>query len=164
LCSLSVNHWRYILRKLSGREINLILIGIGTAAAAMFFLGGYDYLFLRISVPDEGGTYTEGIVGEPRYINPAVSVANEVDRDITTLIFSGLVKHNEMGEIVPDLAESYEIKDDGKTYEFTLRENLLWPDKTPITSDDVIFTINLIKDATCGRALKLKKLMVEPLL
>jgi peptide/nickel transport system substrate-binding protein len=147
LCSLSVNHWRYILRKLSGREINLILIGIGTAAAAMFFLGGYDYLFLRISVPDEGGTYTEGIVGEPRYINPAVSVANEVDRDITTLIFSGLVKHNEMGEIVPDLAESYEIKDDGKTYEFTLRENLLWPDKTPITSDDVIFTINLIKDA-----------------
>lgn len=147
MCSLSVNHWRYVIRKLSEREINLILIGIGTAAAAMFFLGGYDYLFLRIPVPDEGGTYTEGIVGEPRYINPAISVANEVDRDITTLIFSGLVKHNEMGEIVPDLAESYEIKDDGKTYEFTLRKNLLWPDKTPITSDDIIFTINLVKDA-----------------
>jgi peptide/nickel transport system substrate-binding protein len=142
-----VNHWRYVLRKLSEREINLILIWIGTATVALLFLGGYDYIFLRVPAPAEGGIYTEGIVGEPRYINPAIAAANEVDRDITTLIFSGLVKHNESGEIVPDLAESYEIKDGGKTYEFTLRENLQWPDKTPITSDDVIFTINLVKDA-----------------
>mgnify|MGYP001597602759 CR=1 FL=1 len=145
--SLSVNHWRYILRRLTEREINLILIWIGVSAAALFFLGGYDYIFLRVPAPDEGGSYTEGIVGEPRYLNPAVSSANEVDRVITTLIFSGLVKHDEFGEIIPDLAESYEIKDGGKTYEFTLRENLMWPDNAPLTSDDVIFTINLIKDA-----------------
>ena len=146
MSSLSVNHWRFVLRKLSEREINLILIWIGIAAVSLLFLGSYDYIFLRVSAPAEGGSYTEGIVGEPRYINPAVSVANEVDRDITTLIFSGLVKHDESGKIIPDLAESYEIKDGGKTYEFTLRENLFWPDKTPITSDDVVFTVNLLKN------------------
>lgn len=147
MSSLSVKHWRYILRKLSEREINLILILIGVSAASMFFLGIYDYVFLRTYAPDSGGIYSEGVVGEPRYINPVVASANEVDRDLTTLIFSGLVKHNEFGEIVPDLAESYEIKDGGKTYEFKLRENLLWPDKTPVTSDDIIFTINLVKDS-----------------
>lgn len=135
------------MRKLSEREINLILIWIGISITALLFLGGYDYIFLRVSAPAEGGSYSEGIVGEPRYINPAVSAANEVDRDISTLIFSGLVKHDEFGNIVPDLAESYEIKGGGKTYEFTLRENLFWSNKVPVTSDDVIFTINLVKDA-----------------
>ena len=147
LRSLSANHWRYLLRNLSAREINLILVWLGLAAAAALFLSGYDYWALRVTAPDQGGMYTEGLIGEPRYLNPVVSSANEVDRDITTLVLAGLVKHDGSGRIIPDLAAKYEIKDGGKTYEFTLRENLSWPDKKPFTADDVVFTINLIKDS-----------------
>lgn len=125
----------------------MVLFWLGLAAAASLFLSGYDYWFLRVAAPDKGGSYSEGLIGEPRYLNPALASTNEVDRDVTTLIFAGLVKHNEKGEIVPDLAQSYEIKDGGKTYEFILRPNLTWPDKKPFTANDVIFTINLIKDA-----------------
>ena len=145
--SLSIKHWRYLLRQLSKKEINAILVFLGLAITSSLFLGVYDYWFLRTSVASSGGTYSEGVIGEPRYINPALASASEVDRDLTTLIFSGLVKHNELGNIIPDLAESYQIRDNGKTYEFKLKENLSWPDKKPLTSDDVIFTINLIKDS-----------------
>lgn len=144
--SLSANHWRHLLRNLSVKEINLILVWLGIALAAALFLSGYDYWILRSPAPDKGGIYTEGLIGEPRYLNPVISSASEVDRDIATLVFSGLVKHDESGRIIPDLAASYEIKDGGKTYEFTLRENLTWPDKEPFTAADVVFTINLIKD------------------
>lgn len=146
LRSLSANHWRHILRNLSVKEINLVLTWLGLAIVGSLFLSAYDYWFLRVAAPAEGGTYAEGLIGEPRYLNPIVASANEVDRDITTLVFSGLVKHDESGNIVPDLAEKYEIKDGGKTYEFTLRPNLTWPDKKPLTADDVVFSINLVKD------------------
>ncbi|MDP3764516.1 MAG: peptide ABC transporter substrate-binding protein [bacterium] len=147
LRSLSVKHWRYLLRQLSEKEINAVLVFLGLAITSTLFLGVYDYWFLRTSAASEGGTYAEGIIGEPRYINPALASASEVDRDLTTLVFSGLVKHNEKGEIIPDLAESYQIRDNGKIYEFKLRENLSWPDKKSLTTDDVVFTINLIKDS-----------------
>ncbi|MBI2454357.1 MAG: peptide ABC transporter substrate-binding protein [Parcubacteria group bacterium] len=146
LRSLSVNHWRYLFRNLNLKELNIILVSLGLAATAGLFLSVYDYWALRTPAPAEGGSYAEGLVGEPRYLNPVLASANEVDRDLTTLIFSGLVKHDESGRIIPDLAERYEIKGNGKTYEFTLRSGLSWPDKTPFTPDDVIFTINLIKD------------------
>lgn len=109
-------------------------------------MSGYDYWPLRTAAPAAGGSYSEGLVGEPRYLNPILASTNEVDRDITSLIFSGLVKHDNRGQIVPDLAESYKISADGKTYEFTLRDKLFWPDNKPLTSADVVFTLNLIKD------------------
>jgi len=146
LKSLSLNHWRYTLRQLSEKEIKTILVWLFLAVASFSFLAGYDYWALRTPSPNAGGSYSEGVVGEPRYINPVLASANEVDKDLTTLIFSGLVKHDNAGKIVPDLAENFQILDNGKTYEFTLRENLFWPDQTPFTSDDVIFTLNLIKD------------------
>ncbi len=146
LRSLSVKHWRYLFKKLTEKEIDLILFWLGLGAVAIFFLAGYDYWVLSIPVAANGGQYSEGILGEPHYLNPVVASASEVDKDITTLIFSGLLKHDASGRIVPDLAESYSLANDNKSYEFTLRDNLKWPDKVPLTVDDVIFTINLIQD------------------
>lgn len=146
LKSATLRHWRHLLRSLSPAELNLILIWLALAILAATFLAGYDYWFLRIAGPQVGGSYQEGLIGEPRYLNPVLATTNEVDRDITTLIFSGLVKHDEASKIVPDLAANYEIKDNGKTYEFTLKENLVWPDGEKLSSDDVVFTLNLIKD------------------
>lgn len=147
LRSLSLKHWRHVLRSLTLGELNRILFWLGLAIVSLLFLAGYDYWILRVAGPAEGGSYAEGLVGEPRYLNPVLASANEVDRDLSTLIFSGLVKHDNRGQIVTDLAQSYQTSADGKTYEFTLRDKLFWPDGQPLTSDDVVFTFNLIKDS-----------------
>ncbi len=77
------------------------------------------------------------------------------------LIFSGLVKYDGKGKIVPDLAKSFEIKDDGKTYEFYLRDDILWHDGEQFTNDDVIFTIKTIQNADYKSPLRANWLGVE---
>jgi peptide/nickel transport system substrate-binding protein len=97
------------------------------------------------TLPARGGTLTEGIVGTPRFINPILTVS-DADSDMTTLIFSGLMRIDNRGELVPDLAKSYTISDEGKTYTFTLRDKLTFHDGRPLSASDVLFTIESIRD------------------
>lgn len=100
---------------------------------------------LKISVPQRGGSISEGIVGTPRFINPVIAVSN-ADRALTSIVFSGLLKKDENGNIIPDLASSYEISEDGKTYTFFIKENLTFHNGQKLTAEDVVFTIEKIKD------------------
>jgi peptide/nickel transport system substrate-binding protein len=86
-------------------------------------------------IPVRGGSYREGIVGQPIAVNPVIS-ENQVDQDISRLIYSSLY----------DITENYEVKDDGRTYVLKLKEELLWSNGQPLTSDDVIFTIETVQD------------------
>lgn len=90
---------------------------------------------------------TEGIVGNPRYINPLLAQASDADRDLTELVYAGLLRYDESGALIPDLAESYSISADGLSYTFKLRENITWHDDEPFTADDVVFTINTAQNA-----------------
>lgn len=94
-----------------------------------------------------GGNYIEGVLGQPSRINPIYAVASGVDRDLTELIFSGLMKYDSQGKIIPDLAENYETKEEGKIYEVYLKERLFWQDGQPLTASDVIFTIKTIQNS-----------------
>lgn len=96
-------------------------------------------------VPSRGGIVREGVIGSPRFINPILAIS-DADRDISSLLFSGLVRPREDGKFAPDLAESFSIDEEGLTYKFTLRENLKFHDGTKITADDVVFTISKMKD------------------
>jgi ABC-type transport system substrate-binding protein len=71
------------------------------------------------------GELTEGIIGTPRFINPVLAVS-DVDQDLTQLVYSGLVKISSDNKIVPDLAEYYEISDDGLEYKFILRDKCIF--------------------------------------
>lgn len=95
--------------------------------------------------PALGGKLIEGAVGTPRYANP-IFAASDIDRDLTKLVFSGLVKYGKNGELVPDLAERFEISADQKTYVFYLRQNVKWHDGENLTADDVIFTAQAIQN------------------
>jgi len=86
-------------------------------------------------VPVSGGEYIEGVIGQPSFINPVLA-ANEPDRDLTELIFSKLL----------DLVESYKMSEDGRVWNVRLKENLFWDDGQPMTSDDIIFTIETIQN------------------
>lgn len=97
--------------------------------------------------PAPGGIYTEALIGSIGRLNPALDWNNSVDRDIDRLIFSGLIKFDGDGLPQPDLADSWGESADGMTYNFSIRSNAKWHDGKPVTSDDVIFTIDTIKGA-----------------
>ncbi len=98
-----------------------------------------------VMVPTYGGTLNEGVIGTPRFVNPLLA-ASDADRDLTSLVYSGLMKKNSDGELIPDLALSYDISKDGLTYTFKMNPAAKFQDNTPVTADDVIFTINKAQD------------------
>jgi len=105
-------------------------------------------------LPAPGGSYTEGLVGTPQFINPLLASYNDVDRDLASLIFNGLLKYNNEGILVPDLAEQLQISPDGLIYNFKLRQDVLWHDNKPFTADDVVFTVANIQDPSWQSQLK----------
>lgn len=99
---------------------------------------------LTTNVPTQGGIFVEGIVGTPRFINPVLAETNS-DRDTTALVFAGLMRPSEDG-LQPELAEGYSISEDGLEYVFSLKKDLTFHDGSPLTADDVIFTIASIQN------------------
>ena len=97
------------------------------------------------SQPTVGGVYTEGLVGSMGRLNPLLDWHNSADRDVDRLLYSGLMRFDSRGMPEPDLAESWGTTADGTIYNFSLRANAVWHDGLPVTSDDVIFTIELMK-------------------
>jgi len=95
--------------------------------------------------PATGGIYTEALIGSFGRLNPLLDLYNSVDREVDRLLFSSLIRFDPSGIPQPDLAESWGISADGTIYNITLRANAVWQDGTPITSDDVLFTINLLR-------------------
>jgi peptide/nickel transport system substrate-binding protein len=124
-------------------QILLILFGVVLLAVLLTYLAINYTTVLR---PGHGGTYVEGIAGQPRYLNPLLAGFNEADQDLCSLLFNGLTRLNEYGEVEPDLASGWEVSADGLSYTFDLRANARWHDGTPVTADDVILTIKLLQD------------------
>ncbi len=136
-----------VVRTFSAREKVAFLIVSGiVCVSTLVVLWNISGIFLE-EVPARGGSLSEGVIGTPRFINPLLALS-DADRDLTQLIYSGLMRATASGTLIPDLAEQYEISPDGLVYTFTLKEDLTWHDRKPITSDDVVFTINRIKDSS----------------
>src|SRR3989338_1928898 len=133
------------LKRLSPSDAAIGVVLTFLIASSAFAMLAHTSLSLAIEIPARGGTYTEGIVGAPRFVNPVLALS-EADRDLTTLVFSGLMKQNSDGILSPDLAASYTVSDDGLTYTFTLRDTAIFHDKTPVTAEDVAFTVGAIQN------------------
>jgi len=102
--------------------------------------------FFLAEVPTEGGTLTEGVVGNPRFINPILSLS-EADKNLTSLIYSGLVRITPEGKIENDLADEVNISNDRRVYTVHIRADAFFHDGIPVTADDVIFTIQKINNS-----------------
>ncbi len=119
---------------------------------ALFLLGllgwgGYElYKQLTTSVPAVGGTLTEGLTGQPQRINPLYTSQNPTDRDLSSLIYPSLFSYSTNGSLQNDLVKSTKISSDATTYTFTLKSNPTWEDGTPITAQDIAFTIKRIQN------------------
>lgn len=137
--------WRQFFKILTKKEKIIFIIFFLLALSSFVYLLSNFYLENTEIKPAQGGIHLEGIIGQPRFINP-IYANSDADRDLVQLIFSGLMKYNEKLEIVPDLVKRYEIEEDGKVYKFYLKENIFWQDKIPLTADDIIFTIKAIQN------------------
>jgi peptide/nickel transport system substrate-binding protein len=126
-----------------------LLIVLLSLVAIAFLLLGQQPELLPGSEPEiepvRGGVYTEALIGAPLRLNPMLDYFNQVDYDVDRLIFCSLVRFDHRGLPYGDLADSWGISIDGKTYSFSIREDAVWHDGKPVTSKDVIFTIESLR-------------------
>jgi len=141
-----LSSFRKVFSLLSKKE-KIVLAVLGLLAFVTLFISLRNlYLNQTLAAPGFGGNYTEGLKGQPVYINPILAFS-ETDLSLTRLVYSGLYKYNAEGSLVPDLAESLpEISEDQKQYTINLKKNVKWHNDRTLTAEDVIFTFQILKD------------------
>ncbi len=130
-----MNIIKKILNVLSCGERIILFSSLVVFGLAIFIQGTIAIYEKSEQVPMVGGVYREGVLGQPIAINPIISANNQVDLDLSRLIFSTLA----------DIITSHEIKEDGKTHIIKIDDSIFWDDGIRLTSDDVIFTIQAIQ-------------------
>ncbi len=119
----------------------LLVVSFATSLGAL----AYASYSASTEIPGSGGELREGVVGTPRFLNPLLAIT-QPDKDMSALIYSGLMRLSKDGSLEPDMAESVTISNDGLTYNVVLKSNLKFQDGTPVTVDDILFTISRIQD------------------
>ena len=102
--------------------------------------------------PVDGGTIRVGITQDIDSLDPHLA-RSAGTREVLFNVFEGLVKPNASGELVPAVASSYDMSEDAKLYTFTLREGVEFHDGTPVTAEDVKYSIDRVADARNGARL-----------
>lgn len=133
-----------IFRSFNPREKRVFFITLTTLILSGFFAGAGVIAKTTTIAPAEGGEYIEAIVGQPVAINPILATGNPADEDLATVLFADLLT----------LAKSYSTSSDGSVWSVILPEDIKWSDGQPITSDDVVFTVQTIQDKNSGSPLQ----------
>lgn len=90
-------------------------------------------------------TYVEAMIGAPRWVNPLLAVS-DTDRDLAHLVFSGLLRVDENGNLAGDMASAWQAAPDSAVFTYTLKPDLVWHDGQPVTIGDVLYTIGLLQN------------------
>jgi peptide/nickel transport system substrate-binding protein len=125
----------------------ILVVAVTIVIVALLLLSQQPISVITLPEAAPGGIYTEALIGSMGRLNPMLDWNNPADRDINRLIFSGLIRFDSHGLPQPDLAESWGTSSDGIQYNFSIRPSAVWHDGEPVTTDDVIFTIELIKSS-----------------
>lgn len=140
----------FVLNAFSNREKQIFFTAMGIlVGTTIILLIGLNQSFL-VKRPASGGTLIEGVLNTPAHINPLLATGesgSSADRDLSALVYSGLLRANSRGGFIPDLAESYTVSTNGLVYTFILKPGLTWHDGEKITASDVVFTIKTAQDS-----------------
>lgn len=140
---------RFILRRIENVRLVMTEIMIWLAAIALLIAGlsiqySWNSQGSKKDGAKSGGVYVEGVIGNISTLNPLLA-ASEPEQAVSRLLFSSLYNYDVTGGALhTDLAESMTVKDD-KVYTIKLR-NAVWHDGKKLTAEDVVYTINLIKN------------------
>ncbi len=129
----------------SRRELSTFTTFVVISIITMLIMVNKVNNSFMVDIPADGGKITEGLIGMPTLVNPVLALT-DADKDLTSLVYSGLMRKTASGDFINDLAESYTVSPDGMTYTFTIKKDAKFQDGTSLTADDVIFTIEKIKD------------------
>lgn len=129
------------VRRFIAGWVVLFLLLIGGVLYQARSLGAY-YLSLQ---PAPGGIFTEGILGSFTNANP-IYAASSVDNSVVKLVFAALFTYDSNNKLVGELAEGWKVDKRGLNYTVTLKPGLTWHDGKPLTSADVVYTYNIIKN------------------
>ncbi|HEY4694307.1 MAG TPA: peptide ABC transporter substrate-binding protein, partial [Bellilinea sp.] len=127
--------WQLLIIFLTGIVVGILLLGQQPETAPG-----------ETTEPVKGGFYTEALVGSLQRLNPMLDFNNPVDRDVDRLIYSRLITFDERGGAVADLASSWGVSRDGTVYNFELKPDITWHDGEPLTTDDILFTTELLRN------------------
>lgn len=112
------------------------------------------FFFLRtlsdsasVTVPVRGGTWREGVLGSPTYINPLLA-QTATDKLLVSLTFSGLLEIATDGVPLPLLAETYELVPEKQELRMTLRPGIQFSNGTPVTTADIVFSFARLAPAS----------------
>lgn len=120
----------------------LMISALIVLAIAQAFWFGNSY---AENVFTTGGTYTEATLGEVASLNPLFATTSS-EKVLSKLLFATISNNDYSGHPGIGLAKSITPSENGKTWIVKLKDNLKWSDGEPITNDDVLFTMELIKD------------------
>lgn len=137
---------RKVFSLMGKREIYIAWVLVLVLALDFLYYTHAAYMLVTNPQPAVGGRYREGVLGQPRLINPLVGTS-QADQSLIRLVYSGLYKYDNNGKIAPDLATSLpEISEDQKQYKIHLREDALWHNNKRVTAEDVTFTVHTIQN------------------
>ncbi len=126
----------------------LIIVFIALVVIGVLLLDQQPGIPVQVFEPEPvtGGVYTEGLIGAFSRLNPLLDTYNLVDQDVNRLLYNSLIRFDDRGLPQAELAESWGISMDATVYNFSLRTDAVWHDGQPVTSADVIFTIDMMQD------------------
>ena len=130
-------------------NIKLLIFEWVLLATALIMLAATQAIWFGNSYAEDayvsGGTYTEATLGKVNSLNPLFATTSS-ERTLSKLMFSALVENDYSGHPGLNLAKTLTSSENGKVWTLTLKDNLKWSDGEPLTLDDVMYTINLIKN------------------
>lgn len=108
---------------------------IAVAAAALALTSSSAAMAARMDL-------VVGVVLEPPHLDPTAGAAAAIDEILYANVFEGLTRIGPKGEVLPALAESWTVSDDGKVYTFKLRTGVKFHDGTDFNAEDVKFSLD----------------------
>ncbi len=156
---------RFIVRRIDNirlvaREITTWLVMLGLLIAGLGVQLVWGQNGYMATAPQAGGVYVEGSLGEINSVNP-LFVSTNSEAAVARLVFSSLYSYDSTGAIKQDLATGMQVDESQKVYTVTIRKNATWHDSQPVTAQDVVFTINLIKNSAVHSPLRVNWLDVS---
>ncbi len=124
----------------------LIIIFLTGLVVGILLLSEQPEVSQTVPEPVKGGFYSEALIGSLRRLNPVLDFSNQADRDVDRLLYSRLIRFDERGLPTGDLAEAWGISADGTVYNFVIKSGVKWHDGAALTSADIAFTVDLLRN------------------
>lgn len=131
--------------KLALQKNNLLIAFIFVVLGVSFLGYQYSVSDLVTKTSKSGGNYVEGVAGEIDSLNPLYATTQS-EKSVSRLIFSRLMDYDKTGTLRYDVAKKINVSDDEMTYVVDLRNDVYFHDGEKMTADDVVFTVDVMRD------------------